>query len=353
MTLYRFILMLIVSSLLVSCGVSESDIATACAKLAATRNFQSYERVNIIHELDQKAGREDSSQALVDLTMSTITANAYIDGNWETACRRSLKKDYVGEDAPPKTASKNNMDWQRGQLDGQRKKIIANSSVTNLFCERKEPNDRSGSDFLWLAAQLYFQEDKRGTNRLNLMTTYRNSGPVPSYREKNTVTVVQDRPGFSEYENLKEDCELGSIPLCKLVGESLVLADVYTPTSNSRFIDEDDYWTWGSYGSLGSMYINRKTLEAGDTSSSMGREYQCKTIGSKEFEEKVIKPIEEAFQQTVERAEAKLLKEKPAENAPTEQATTRATLPYESSFCARLRANGKTSDLCPTTKTLR
>jgi len=335
MTLYRFILMLIVSSLLVSCGVSESDIATACAKLAATRNFQSYERVNIIHELDQKAGREESSQALVDLTMSTITANAYIDGNWETACRRSLKKDYVGEDAPPKTASKKNMGWQRGQLDGQRKKIIANSSVTNLFCAWKEPDDRSAYEFQWLAAQLYFQKDKRDTNRLKLMTTYRYAEPNSAYvygemtdeeycanvSYECTVNVVKDRPGFSEYEDLKEDCELGSIPLCKLVGESLVLADVYTPTGNSRFIDEDDYWTWGSYGSLGSMYINRKTLEAGDTSSY--REYQCKTIGSKEFEEKVIKPIEKAFQQTVEREEAKLLKEKPAEIAPTEQATTR------------------------------
>ena len=338
MTLYRFILMSIVSSLLVSCGVSESDIATACAKLAATRKFQSYERVNIIHELDQKAGREDSSQALVDLTMSTITANAYIDGDWETACRRSLKKDYVGEDAAPKTASKNNMSWQRSQLDGQRKKIIANSSVTNLFCERTEPDDRSASDFLWLAAQLYFQKDKRDTNRLKLMTTYRYAAPNSAYAygemtdeeycaasyTECTVNVVKDDPLWPKYESLKEDCELGSIPLCKVVGESLVLADVWTPTSNSRFVFEESYSTWGSYGSLGQMYINRKTLEAGDIGSSMDDgEYQCKTIGSKEFEEKVIKPIEEAFQQTVEREEAKLLREKPAEIAPTEQATIR------------------------------
>ena len=244
----------------------------------------------------------------------------------------------MGEDAAPKTASKNNMGWQRRQLDGQRQKIIANSSVTNLFCAWKEPDDRSAYEFQWLAAQLYFQKDKRDTNRLKLMTTYRYAAPNSAYAygemtdeeycaasyTECTVNVVKDDPLWPKYDRLKEDCELGSIPLCKLVGESLVLADVYTPTSNSRFIDEDDYSTWGSYGSLGSMYINRKTLEADETTFSMGDgEYQCKTIGSKEFEEKVIKPIEEAFQQTVEREEAKLLREKPAEIAPTEQATTR------------------------------
>ena len=81
-------------------GVTSSDVRKACAQIASSSNYEKSLRLNIIHELDEKAGRDPTSSFLVDFkidNMKIATQMKQMNGyaNFEYECYDILEEEYL------------------------------------------------------------------------------------------------------------------------------------------------------------------------------------------------------------------------------------------------------------------